>query len=158
MSPYAPLYRHPEDQAIMWSLVAVWIIVGLVGARQRFQDAVPSEAFLLAASRAFIALCIAIGFIYLIGLVFLVWLKITSVFWAFWQLLFLMSVVAVFWVAPAFGIVLLCWALVGRRRLCHSPRALILTARGLVALAADVLLYYAIEVSIVYQSSGANAG
>jgi len=147
------MYRSPMDQAIAWLLVTAWIVVGLFGARRRFQGAISSEAYLLAASRALFTLCLFAAGVYVIGLIFLVWLKISSGFWLIWQLLFLMSVVAVFWVTPAVGIVLLCWALVGRKRLRHSSRALTMTARALAGIAADILLYYAIIGSIAYRTS-----
>jgi hypothetical protein len=146
------------DQAITWSLVAVWIVAGLVGARKRFPEAAASEAYLLAASRAVFTLSLVIGSINLIGLVFMVWLKISSLVWFFWELFFLTSVIAVFWIAPVLCAVLLGWALVGRQSLHHSPRALMMTARALAGIVADVLVYYAIQVSIAYQSSAVNAG
>ena len=148
MSPYAPLYQNPVDQAITWLLVAVWITVGLFGARQRFQKSIVSEAYLLAASKALFMLCLVIGGIYLVGLVFLVWLKITSAFWFIWELLFGVSVITVFWIAPLLGVALLCWALVGRRQLNHSPRALRSAACSIAAVVADGLLYYAITLSL----------
>ncbi len=112
----------------------------------------------MAASRALFTLCLVIGGIYLIGLVFLVWLKISSWFWFIYQLIFLLSIVIVFWVAPVLGVVLMCWALVGRQWLRHSQRALIGAARGLVGIAADALLYYAIVASITWQGSAAFSG
>jgi hypothetical protein len=147
MGPYAPLYRHPMDQVITWLIVVAWIMVELVGARKRFRDVIPSEAYLLAASRAVFALCLVIGGIYLIGLIFLVWLKITSDFWFIWELLFLMSVVAGFWIMPALSISLICWAVLGRGKFRHSPRVLASVARGLGCVAVDALLYCAITAS-----------
>ena len=142
------MFRNPTDQAIVWFLVGVWIIVGLVGARKRFQGAVPSEAYLLAASRALFTLSLFIASIDVIGLVFLVWLKISSGFWFIWELLFLTSVVAVFWVAPVVLLVLLCSALLGRQRLHHSSRGLSIVARCMAGIAIDVALYYAFAISV----------
>ena len=93
-------------------------------------------------------LCLVVGGIFFIGLVFLAWLKIASGLWFLWEPLFLMSVIAVFWVAPALAIVLLGWALVGRQRLHHTPRPLRMAARSLGGIVADVLLYYAFTVSV----------
>jgi hypothetical protein len=86
--------------------------------------------------------------IYLIGLIFLVWLKISSAFWLIWELLFLVSVVVVFWVVPALGVALLCWALVGRQKFQHSPRALAVAVWGLAGCAIDALLYFTIAASV----------
>ena len=116
--------------------------------REKLPGSASSEAYLHAASRALFVLCLVMGGVFLIGLVFLAWLKISSGFWFMWGPLYLMSVTAVFCVAPALAIMLLGWALVGRHRLGHSPRPLRMAALSLAGIVADVLLFYALAASI----------
>jgi hypothetical protein len=133
----------------VWVFVTVWIMVGLGLARLTFQKAASSETYLVAASRATTSLFLLIGLVYAIGLIFLVWLKIVSGFWFVWELMFLTSVVAVFWVGPALGIALLSWAAIGHWRLRYAPRAIATTGFALAILVIDVLLYYAIAIWMV---------
>jgi hypothetical protein len=147
MSPYAALYQNYSDQAITWLLVALWIFFAC-GVRKKLPESVPSEEYLVAASRALFLLCLVLGGIFLVGLVFLAWLKIVSGFWFVWQLFFLISVITAFWVAPVLAVVLLGWALVARKRFRHSPRPLKMATLSLAGVVADVLLYYAFAGSI----------
>jgi len=147
MSPYAALYQNYSDQAVTWLLVALWIFFAC-GVRKELPESVLSEEYLVAASRALFLLCLVVGGIFLVGLVFLAWLKIVSGFWFVWELFFLMSVITAFWVAPVLAVVLLGWALVARKRCRHSPRPLKMATLSLAGVVADVLLYYAFAGSI----------
>ncbi|HUD46864.1 MAG TPA: hypothetical protein VMR33_08540 [Candidatus Baltobacteraceae bacterium] len=147
MSQYAALYQNAGDQVVAWLLVALWILFAC-GVRKRLPESVPSEEYLVAASRALFLLCLAVGGIFLVGLVFLAWLKISSGFWFVWELFFLMSVITAFWVAPVLAVFFLGWALVARKRFRHSPRPLRMASLSLAGVVADVLLYYAFAGSI----------
>jgi hypothetical protein len=83
-----------------------------------------------------------IAAVFVVGLVFLAWLKITSALWFIWQFFFLMSVVCVFKVLPFFTLGLMCWALIGRRRASFSLRSLKLTSACLMAVLIDAALYF----------------
>jgi hypothetical protein len=143
MNPYAPLYSDPVDLAFVSVSVAAWLILAAGVLRRRFVAApTRSEQGCSAAALAFLSLVVAIMALFAVGLVFLAWLRITSVFWVFWQLLYLLSVVCVFWVLPFVAVGLTCWALIGRWRLGFSPRCLKLASVCLPALLLDAALYF----------------
>jgi hypothetical protein len=143
VNPYAPLFSHPADIAIAWFSVAVWLIIVAALLRRRFATIpIRSEQTCSALASAFLALAVTITAVFVVGLVFLAWLKITSGFWFIWQLLYLMSVVCVFRVLPLFALGLMCWALIGRRRASFSLRSLKLTSACLMALLIDAALYF----------------
>ncbi len=148
MSPYAALYSHPVDQAIAWLLVLAWLAGGVFAMRNhvRLAEAGP-ERYCEAAAWAFLMLSAVIAVNFGVGLVFLVWLKITSAFWFVWQLFYLMSVICVFWAMPVFAVSLLAWAAVGRFRGHYGRRSLMLCAACLLGLAVDALLYFCLEAS-----------
>ena len=143
MNPYALQFRDPVDLAIISASVAAWLIVAAGVLRRRFV-AVPtrSEEVCSATALAFLSFVAAIMALFAVGLVFLAWLRITSVFWMFWELLYLMSVVCVFWVLPFVATGLTCWALIGRWRLGFSSRCLKLASVCLPALLIDAALYF----------------
>jgi hypothetical protein len=143
MNPYAPLFSHPADIVIAWFGVVVWLIIVVALLHRRFA-AIPirSERMCSAVASAFLALAVTITAVFVVGLVFLAWLKITSAFWFIWQLFYLMSVVCVFRVLPFFALGLMCWAFIGRRRASFSLRSLKLTSACLIALLIDTALYF----------------
>lgn len=143
MNPYAPLFSNPVDLAFASASVAAWLIVAAGVLRRRFV-AVPtrSEQVCAATALAFLLFVVAIMALFVGGLVFLAWLRITSVLWMFWQLLYLVGVVCVFWVLPFVAIGLTCWALIGRWRLGFSSRCLKLASVCLPALLIDAALYF----------------
>jgi hypothetical protein len=143
MNPYAPLFSNYADIAIAWLCVAAWLIVVGAFSRRRFV-AVPihAEQVCSATASAFLLLAAVIMLIFGVGLIFLAWLKVTSVFWVFWQLFYLMSVVCVFWVLPFVAIGLICWALIGRRRVGFSPRCVKLASACFPVVLIDVALYF----------------
>jgi hypothetical protein len=143
MNPYTPLFPHPVDLAVASLCVAVWLLVAGGLLRRRFV-AVPSrsEQVCSGTALAFLALAVAIMALFAVGLVFLAWLRITSAFWVFWQLFYLMSVVCVFRVLPLVAVGLACWAAIGRWRIGFSLRCLRLALACLPALLIDAALYF----------------
>lgn len=143
MSPYAPLFSNPIDIAIAWFLVAAWLAIGAALFRVRSEiTSMHPEDVCSAAAQAFLALVLTIMLIYIFGLVFLVYLKIQSFLWAFWELFFLMSVTCVFRVLPFFAIGLLCWAFFGKQKANYSPRNLHLALACLFMTLIDGALYF----------------
>jgi hypothetical protein len=143
MNPYAPLFSNPVDVAVAWVAVGAWLFFGATALRRRFAAAPSrSERVCSAVTSAFLVLVIAIMALFAVGLVFFAWLKISSVFWGFWQLFYLMSVVCVFWVLPLFAVGLTCWALVGRWWVGFSARCLKLASASVTALLIDAGLYF----------------
>jgi hypothetical protein len=128
----------------VWLFVALWVIVGLGWGRKKSQLTVRSEAYLVGAAGASIVLWLLIGLNDLIGLVFLVWLRSSSAFWFVWELIFLTSVVAVFWVGPVLSVALLGWAILHPSRARFRPRTIAITVSAVVLLAIDALFYCAI--------------
>jgi hypothetical protein len=143
VNPYAPLFSHPADVVIAWFSVAMWLIIVAALLHRRFA-AIPirAERMCSAVATAFLALTGTIAAVFVVGLVFLAWLKITSALWFIWQFFLLMSVVCVFKVLPFFTLGLMCWALIGRRRASFSLRSLKLTSACLMALLIDAALYF----------------
>jgi hypothetical protein len=143
MNPYAPLFSNPVDVSVAGVSVAVWLTIATVVLRKRFAG-VPSrsERLCSAVASAFLALVVAIMGLFAVGLVFLAWLRITSVFWVFWQLFYLMSVVCVFWVLPLVALGLTCWAAVGWWGVGLSSRCLKLVSACMTALLIDAALYF----------------
>jgi len=143
MNPYAPLFSNGADIAIAWLCVGVWLVVVVALLRKRFVTTpVRSERVCSATALAFLALAGVIMFIFGVGLVFLAWLKVTSAFWIFWQLFYLMSVVCVFRVLPLVAIGLICWALIGKWRAGFSTRSVRLASVCLPVVVVDAALYF----------------
>jgi hypothetical protein len=143
MNPYAQFFSNPSDVAIVWLVVAGWLVIGSALARKRFATiSIHSERVCSAVALAFFSLELTIMLIFAIGLIFLVWLKTTSVFWAFWKLGFFMSVICVFTVLPILAIGLFCWSFIGRQRANYSSRNLYLSLICLVTTLIDGALYF----------------
>ena len=143
MNPYASLFSGAVDLAFASVGVAGWLIVAAAVLRRRFM-VIPtrSEQVFSATALALLSLLLAIMGLFGVGLVFLAWLRITSVFWMFWQVLYSLSVVCIFWVLPFVITGLTCWVLIGRWRLGFSSRCLKLPSVCLLALLTDAALYF----------------
>jgi hypothetical protein len=143
MNPYAPLFSHPTDIAIAWVGVVAWLSILTALLRRRFVAfPIRSEQMCSAVALALLALAVTITAVFVIGLVFLAWLNVTSAFWFIWQLFYLMGVVCVFRVLPFFALGLMCCVFIGRRRANFSLRSLKLTSACLMALLIDAVLYF----------------
>jgi hypothetical protein len=145
MNPYSPLFSHPTDVAIAWVSVIVWLSIGI--ALLRFRDGLlpgPMPSLCWAAARSFLYLCAMLAGVSIIGLLFLAWLRIESPFWLIWQLLWLVGVIAVFQVLPFVCVVLVCWALVQRRRGKMPARSIFISVACPTGVALDVALYFAV--------------
>ena len=141
-----PLLTNPTDQAIVWVLSSLWICIGAVRMRRRFPDVARSEALLSSVLCAFRSLALFVCIILMVGLVFLYWLKVVSIFWFFWEVMFASSLISLFWCFPTFALVLSCWVLFGRFKEHYSKRSIILFLQCLFVAAVDVLLFYAIQI------------
>ena len=86
MNPYAPLFSNHADIAITWLCVAAWLVVVAAFYRKRFVTVpIRSEQICSATASAFLMLAVAIMLIFGVGLIFMAWLNVTSVFWIYWQ-------------------------------------------------------------------------
>jgi hypothetical protein len=143
MNPYAPLFSNHADIAIAWLCVTIWLVIVGAFSRRRF-GAVPihAERVCSATASAFLLLAAVITLTFGVGLIFLAWLKVTSAFWIFWQLLYLMSVVCVFWVLPFVAVGLICWALIGKWRAGFSARSVKLASVCFPVVFIDAALYF----------------
>jgi hypothetical protein len=95
-------------------------------------------------STAFLILCAAVLLIFLAGAVG-AWLNITSFLWAFWELLFLASVVAVFQVFPVLGALLLMWGVVGKVWHSYSFRPVVTSTIAAIVVGIDCGLYFLVQ-------------
>jgi len=77
-----------------------------------------------------------------VGLV-LMWLNVVSVFWVFWELLYLCSVIAVFQVLPLICLVLIIWAAIGRKKKAYGKSTLVLPIASALMLCVFSVLYVA---------------
>lgn len=102
------------------------------------------ENYYACASSAFFALCTVVLLIFLAGVAG-AWLNITSIFWAIWQLLFLLGAVAVFQVFPVVGAMLLLWGVVGKAWRSYSLRPLVTSAVAAAVAGIDCGLYFLVQ-------------
>ena len=158
MSPYVPLYSNHTDQTIAWLFSLLWVGIGALLVRRRFFEVARPEVWFSSVLLAFRGLALFVCIVFLVGLVFLVWLRVVSIFWTFWEVMFALSVISLFWFFPVVAICFSCWVLLGRLRAHYSKRSITLYWSSLLVAAVDVLLYYAIQISAAYQTTGANAG
>jgi hypothetical protein len=145
MSPYIPLYSNPSDQAVAWLFSSLWICIGALVMRRRFSEVAYSERWLSSALCAFRNLALFICIIFTVGIVFLLWLKVVSMFWFFWEVMFALSVISLFWMFPVVVVGFSCWVCFGRFVNHYGKRSIILYWQCLLAVAVDVLLYYAMQ-------------
>jgi hypothetical protein len=118
-NPFGPLYQGAFDQAIVWAVVLAFTAVSAARARSA---AYPAESRLQGASRAFVKLASATLVTFTLGAIGAA-LRISSAVWIVWQLAFLVSTIAVFWVFPVLLLALLLWGTVGGGRVCYSKSA-----------------------------------
>jgi hypothetical protein len=149
VNPYEPLFSNPVDSAVAWLFTAGWTVVGVFLLRPGFASLQSrAERVCAAAAASLLALSTLIAMVFITGLVFLVWLQLTSGFWLIWQLFYLMSVVCIFRVLPVVACVLLAWAALGRWRSHFGTRSFGLSAGVMLAVIGDALLYFALETSV----------
>ena len=148
MNPYAALFTNGRDQFAVWFCVAVWILFGAFLARtsvarkaslslrsERYCQMIALPVFVLS-----IVLTVNMG----VGLV-LMWFHVVSVFWIFWEVLYLCSVIAVFQVLPCIYLVLIIWAVIGRRQKGYGKRTLVLPIAGVLMLCVFSVLDFAVS-------------
>ena len=149
MNPYAPLFSNPVDLAVAWIFTGSWTVAGAFLLRPCFMSLQNrGERFCATAAVALLGLSALIAFVFVVGLVSLVWLKLTSAFWFIWELFYLMSVVCVFRTLPILVVALVGWAALGRWRSHFSVRSLRICATAVLGVALDILLYFAIEINV----------
>jgi hypothetical protein len=142
MSPYVSVYSNHADQAIAWLFSSLCIGIGALMLRRRFPNVARSELWLSSMLCAFRDLALLICIIFVVGLVFLVWLQVSSIFWTFWEVMYALSVISLFWVFPAVVVGFSFWVCLGRFKKHYSKRSIILYWQCLLAVAVDVLLYF----------------
>jgi hypothetical protein len=114
--------------------------------RSSFSDVAPSERWLSSALCAFRNFALFVCIIFVVGIVFLLCLKIQSMFWFFYELMFALSVISLFWIFPALAVGFSGWVCFGRFKKHYSKRSMILYWQCLLAVAVDVLLYFAMQI------------
>jgi len=138
----------------MLGFVGAWLAVGFSFRRQPAKVPLASEEYCTGLAVPFVWLCAAIAVVFLTGMIFLDWLGIESGFWAIWQLLWILSVTAVFWVLPFLGVSIAFWGYAGRLTAGYTSRTIRLCNACLLALLLDAGLYFASALSM---ASGSNA-
>lgn len=78
----------------------------------------------------------------MVGIVFLLWLKVASMFWVFWEVVFALSVISLFWFFPVVGIGFSFWVWLGKFKKHYSKRSISLFWQCVLVVAVDVLLYF----------------
>jgi hypothetical protein len=145
MKSYMQLFSNPSDVICVWLLVVGWLVTVSALLRRRFSTVnIHSERNCSTTALAFLFLELIIMFTFLIGL-FMMWLKIESIFWLFWELAFLLSVICVFAVLPIITTCLLGWSLIGKWKANYSPLNLRLTLLCLLAMLIDGGLYFGLQ-------------
>jgi hypothetical protein len=143
VNPYGPQFANGTDIAITWLIAAAWfVIVGAILRRRFVTVSIQSERVCSATASACFAMAVAIMGVFGVGLVFLVWLKVTTVLWYFWLPFYLVGIGCVFWVLPIVAISLVCWAMVGQWKIGFSSCCLKLALACLPALLIDAMLYF----------------
>jgi hypothetical protein len=152
MNPYQPPYSNVSDVVIVSVLVVLWLTVA--GGVFRLRDSLkqrPSFGNASAAARGFLSLCFVIAATFIVGMVFLALFQIRSPLWAAYEVLFAMSVIAVFYVLPIVCIVVVGWAWVHRRHDSDSP--LFYDIACPLALAMDAAIYFAFHFALIARPS-----
>jgi hypothetical protein len=140
---------NPYDVGMAGLFVVLWLGIGACLLHLRY--AAPRSGmwgYYVPAVGSFLGLCAIVSVIFLIGLVFLAWLRIPSDFWPIWILCYVVSALCVFWALPLPAVALVGWALVGRWRKQLSGRAVFLACACVAALFVDVAIYVALHVSL----------
>jgi hypothetical protein len=143
MSPFAPLFSHPTDRFITWVItLAAWacasgFLVGKLPGAPREPDR------LLAVSIGFFRVCCATAAVFLVG-VLIIGSKVFTSLLMFWQLAYLLAVVAVFQVLPWIGLALLIGSLV-RVRTPAGSRGAAWVGGGYLLLGAGAALFFVID-------------
>lgn len=140
-----PLFTNHTDQVVAWLFSSVWICIGALRVRRRFPDVARSEVWLSSLLSAFRNLGLFIGIIFTVGLVFLYWLKVVSIFWFPWVVMCGLSIISLFWFFPPLALVLSCWVLFGRFREHYSKRSIILYLQCFLVATVDVLIFCAMQ-------------
>ena len=145
MSPYGPLFSNSVDLAVAWVCVSVWVLIGTLVLRKHLAAASSRLEVVCTAAALAVFILLALNLaVFAVGLVFLLWLKIKSAFWMFWQLFYILSVICVFRVLPVFALGLLAWAAIGRAKFAYGKPSLILSLLCLVVLLLAGALYFAL--------------
>lgn len=152
VSPYRPLFTpsHPTDLLVILALVAIWLALGH-SLRSRFAALPLSERYCAGLGFASLWLFGATATVFLIGLIFLGWLRIESGFWAIWQLFWILSVIVVFWVLPILVIFIALWGHIGRFAAGYKSRTLRICNVGLLGLVLNAGLYFALALSLMHE-------
>jgi hypothetical protein len=141
-SPYSPLFSNTTDRVVVWMAVLLAIAVaGFLGTRRAGPHAQNCYA---SVSTVFLVLCLAVLFIFLTGAAG-AWLEITSFFWVFWELMFLMSAVAVFQVFPVLSAILVLWGVLGKVWHSYSSRSLATSVSAAAVVGIDCALYFLVQ-------------
>jgi hypothetical protein len=143
MSPFAPLFSHPTDRFITWLItLAAWACAsGFLPGKLPGAPREPDR--LLAVSTGFFRVCCAVAAILLFGVFIIGSRRFTSVL-MFWQLAYLLAVVAVFQVLPWIGLALLIGSLV-RVRTPAGSRGAAWIGGGYLLLGAGAAMYFVID-------------
>jgi hypothetical protein len=138
-NPFGPVFRSAADQIVVWAAALVFTALSASSARgfelageRRLQGA--SGAFLKMASGTLATFALGV----IGGLS-----GISSALWIIWQLAFLISTVAVFWVLPVLLLALFFWALRGNRCGPYHRRAFENLLLGLVLEVGSAGAYFA---------------
>ena len=144
MSPVAPL--SASDAVITTAgVIAFLLSVGAVRQSRYAAVSARSERYCLAGLDSLLRLCAIVAFIFLLGYVGLVLLRVQTGFWFIWQLFYLLSRFAVIWLLPAFVILFSLWALAGHFLASYSHRSTRVSLLCVVSLLIALLLFYALE-------------
>lgn len=125
-NPFGPLYQGVIDQVIVWAVVVVFTAIS---AQRAPCLAAPGESRLQGAARAFLQLASATFVTFAVGAIGAA-LRISSAVWIVWQLAFLVSTIAVFWVFPVLLLSLLLWAAAGKARYSYGKTPLTMLLLG----------------------------
>jgi hypothetical protein len=150
MNPYSALYSNPVDILSVCVFVVAWLGLGTAVSRLRnYLRGSERNDIWWDSARSFLALCVLIGAADSFMLVFLVLLRVSSPIWAVFDLVWMMGVIAVFYVLPIVCILLVGWAIADRRHDNAAQRAFLKVVACPMALVLNVALYFVLELALI---------
>ncbi len=112
MNPYQATFSDLSSIVIAWIMVLTWLIVVTVLLHQwDLEQRHGRLSYCWPAGSAFLLLCGLFAVNFLLGIVGLAWLQIQTMFWMFWELAWMLSIVSIFYVLPFVVVGLLGWQL-----------------------------------------------
>src|SRR4051794_5437067 len=135
---YGRLFANLIDQIFVWAAVLTFVFFAAFrGAREPGR----AETSLDAVSRALLYLGIGASALSLLGIIGAS-LKLKSIAWFVWGLLWNLTVVAVFWVFPVLILGTLFWGVLGKLAYAYSARSLRLPVLALLTEVLNGGLYF----------------